>query len=66
MPAEAPVDIKVAVEREDLSDIKPLGEAHQGEIGEITLVCLSELFESAYPTVLVVPMTGDPSLAMAA
>ena len=24
-----------------------------------------ELFDPAYPTVLVVPMTGDPSLAMA-
>ena len=65
MLAETPVDIKVAVKREDLSDIKPLREGHQGEISEITWqVC--ELFESAYPTVLVVPMTGDPSLAMAA
>jgi hypothetical protein len=36
------VDIKVAVKREDLSDIKPLGEGHQGEIAEITRqVCVA-------------------------
>jgi hypothetical protein len=40
--AETPVDIKVAVKREDLSDIKPLGEGHQSEIGEITWqVCVA-------------------------
>lgn len=33
--SETPVDIEVALQAEDLGDIQPLRERHQGEIGEI-------------------------------
>lgn len=32
---EAPVDIEIAIQAEDLGDIQPLRERHQGEISEI-------------------------------
>ena len=34
--ARWPVDIEIAVQAEDLGDIQPLLERHQGEIGDIT------------------------------
>lgn len=33
---QAPIDFEVAVQRENLGDVQPLRECHQGEIGEIT------------------------------
>jgi hypothetical protein len=45
--AETPVDIKVAVKREDRSDIKPLGEAHQGEISDPGIVLWKQVVLSS-------------------